>query len=317
MIRTAVTRARRAVSIAAGSFALLSLTSAAEAQRAEARYEWQHREIVLEYGVARLGKHSLDELPVGGEWRLGNNTASTLSTAMPVLAGDAIVPPGAYRVKLVRSAEQAFAITVEGADQGKAGLNLAGDFKSMGKPKDQLAITWSPSEAKADEKQNRAASLIVQFGTYQLTVPALLIGTHGTKVRGWDIDAFTFPAAEVEKRLDGGRAIPVAAFRRSGKHDRKEPDSFNLFVSKSSATLVPAMVAPTESFGFGEIAPPDAAWTRAGTVTWDKAEGNQTYLEIAGVELSKTRDFTCTIKVGGRSGKVTVKDPSAPAAAAR
>ena len=62
----------------------LILVPTGHAQRAKARCEWQDREVVLEYGAARLGKHSLEELPVGQEWRLGMNEASvlTLETSM-------------------------------------------------------------------------------------------------------------------------------------------------------------------------------------------------------------------------------------------
>jgi hypothetical protein len=303
---------RRAIALAAALLFVLSLASLTNAQRSKARLEWQDREVVLDYGVARLGKHSLEELPVGGEWRLGNNNATTLLTAMPVVSGDAIVPPGSYRVKLLRPGDQSFVIAVEGADQGKGSVNLAGEFKSAGKPKEQLAITWS--EGKAEDKQNRAASLIVQFGTYQLTVPALLIGTRPIKTSGWEIDAFTYPAALVDKQIEAGHSIPVAVFRRSGKHEHKEPDSFNLFVSKSGASLVPSMVAPTDSYGFGDIAPPDPAWTRKGSVAWDKSAETRPFLEITSLELDKSREFTCTVSAGGRAGKVTVKDPYAPAA---
>jgi hypothetical protein len=306
---------RRAIALAAALLFVLSLGSLANAQRLKARFEWQDREVVLDYGVARLGKHTLEELPVGGEWRLGNNNATTLATAMPVVSGDAIVPPGSYRVKLLRPGDQSFAIAVEGADQGKGSVSLPGEFKTAGKPKEQLAITWSANEAKPEDKQNRTTTLSIQFGTYQLTVPALLIGTRPIKAGGWEIDAFTYPAALVEKQIDGGRSIPVAVFRRSGKHEHKEPDSFNLFVSKSGASLVPSMVAPTDSYGFGEIAPPDPAWTRKGSVAWDKSADTRTFLEIASVELNKNREFTCTVSAGGRAGKVTVKDPYAPAAA--
>src|SRR5262245_16722941 len=75
-----------------------ALVPAAVAQRAQAQIEWQKRQAVIDYGVVKLGKHTLDELPAGQSWRMGNNEASTLKTQVPLFVGDEQVAPGAYRV---------------------------------------------------------------------------------------------------------------------------------------------------------------------------------------------------------------------------
>ena len=86
------------------------------------------------------------------------------------------------------------------------------------------------------------------------------------KVAGWEIDTFTYAADLIEKRLQAGKPTPIAVARKLNQRDKKDPQRFNLLLGKSSVTLVPQMVAPTDSFGFGEIVAPDAAWITTGSI---------------------------------------------------
>src|SRR5262245_60357479 len=87
------------------------------AQRPEATFEWQKRTTTIAYGAGPAGKHGLAELPVGETWRLGMNEASTMQLSMPMLAGDAWVAPGHYRINLARTDETHCDIAVAGSER--------------------------------------------------------------------------------------------------------------------------------------------------------------------------------------------------------
>lgn len=80
------------------------LAPAGVAQRNTAKIDWHERQVAIEYGVARLGKHTLDELLPGQAWRLGQNEASVFRAQVPVCVQDTVVAPGSYRVALYRKA---------------------------------------------------------------------------------------------------------------------------------------------------------------------------------------------------------------------
>jgi hypothetical protein len=81
---------------------LMCAAAPAQAQRPTASFEWQKHEAGVTYGVPRVGKHSIDELKVGDSWRMGAFNASTLVTTAPLIVGDSVVAPGAFRVKIGR-----------------------------------------------------------------------------------------------------------------------------------------------------------------------------------------------------------------------
>lgn len=241
------------------SLAVLSLCSLGAgliAQRPTPTFEHMKRAATLEFGAVPLGKHSLEELQVGQTWRLGNNEASVIRLDLPLIAGDSIVAPGAYRVQLQRSAQEACALLVNGSNLalGPTGDGrVEGKLGKAGKPTKKLDIQWRKNGGAAGG--NQPAQIVVQYGTDEWVGDVVLAGHQPAAVAGFKIAVFQIPAA----RLESGAATPVATFQ-------KGDDRWNLVVEKDSVKLVPWMAAPTEQFGFGEVRGPAAERIVAGRV---------------------------------------------------
>ncbi len=251
---------------------ILLLAVATTAQRPTPTFEWQKRAATIEFGAVPVGKHALAELPVGETWRLGNNEASVLRLALPLLAGDSMLAPGSYRVQLQRTGETTAALLVNGSDLG---LLATGDGRIDGvlgkaaKPTKKLDIQWRAQGAAKDG--NQPVQIVVQFGPDEWIGDALLLGHKPIMAAGWKGALFAVPAT----RLAAGLPTPVATWSRGD-------DRWNLVVSKGDVKLVPCMAAPTEQFGFGEVTGPDAARVLAGTTTplEIKISATPTHLEL-------------------------------------
>jgi hypothetical protein len=242
--------------------ALSVLALALPAQRSKPTLEWQKRTTTIDHGVVPLGKHTLAELEVGGQWRLGMNEASTWTLQMPILAGEAVLPPGQYRVMLQRLGEQRCAVVAQGSALALGGgrdLGVEGELAKAGKPAPKLAVEWVQDQGKA--KDLLPARLGIRFGEHEWSGALTLVGGRTVKVGSWQLTAFALPAAAVAARDKA--PVPVAVLGRGGD---RAADAWNLVLDGDEARLVPWMVAPTDSFGFGEIQPPDAALTTTGKV---------------------------------------------------
>jgi hypothetical protein len=297
--------------------AATSLVCAAAGQRPTAAIEFQDRSAGVEYGAVRVGKHSIDELEPGATWRMGFNDASVLKTELPLLAGDTLVAPGSYRVAVFR--EQADTLFLRLAEAAKARTAsgdefLRGELARADKPNDRLAIDWTTkAKGKGEQDFVRATTVDVRFGAHRLTVPVTLVGARPAKVPGWKIDVFTIPADVLKERIGRGLLTPVAALK-SAKDRRKAPASFNLFVGKDGASLVPALEAPTESYGFAPVAAPDPAWIRNGRVEIAETEADKAALEA--VKLGRQgKDLSLVFAFGDRRLSVVIPEPDRPATA--
>ena len=108
--------AMRSLGVALSAAVVLACAAApAQAQRPTASFEWQKHEAGVTYGVPRVGKHTLDELKVGDSWRMGAFNASNLVTTAPLIVGDSVVAPSAFRVQVARTGAEKFELLIEGA----------------------------------------------------------------------------------------------------------------------------------------------------------------------------------------------------------
>src|SRR5690606_6732183 len=80
----------------------------------------------IDHGQPLWGKHTLESLPVGQQWRLGNESATCWRTAVPLIQGDVLIAPGAYRVALSRRGEQSFTVDFASAAMAFGGNGTPG-----------------------------------------------------------------------------------------------------------------------------------------------------------------------------------------------
>jgi hypothetical protein len=225
------------------------------AQRPDALFEHQKRATAITYGAVPVGQHSLTKLSVGQSWRLGMNQASTWRCDMPILAGDTLLAPGAYRVELERDGESTCRLIAKGSSRA-LGSNadgiVAGPVAKAGKPTKKLAIEWRKKGAAADG--NQPAQIVVQFGEHEWVGDVTVLGHKEVKLGGWKGVVFAVPSDRV-----AAGPVPVATVSKGEHH-------WNVVLDKDTVKLVPWMAAPTEQFGFGEIVGPDDGATTTGKV---------------------------------------------------
>jgi len=295
----------------APSLRLLSLAatlSTLPAQRPEPAFEYQKRTTSIAYGQVPLGKHSLDEMTVGTDWRMGNNEASTWSLQMPIVVGDAVLAPGQYRISLVRSDQTHCALVAHGSHLalGKGSdVQVTGELGKAARPAKKLVVEWEKGPGSA--AANQPAQIVVQYGDNEWKGPLTLVGGKNAALPGWKVTVFTLPAAAVEAR--DRTPVPVAVFSR-GKD--KAAENWNLVLGKDDARLVPWMVAPTDSYGFGETKAPEPAAIVTGKVEAQDAEHAVELLELKDSSLQKG-EFALQLAAGKQTLKVTVPEPKAKA----
>lgn len=295
------------------SLVAASLTGVAQAQRQEARFEWQKHEATFSYGAPRVAKHSIDELKVGDSWRMGSNDATTLTLDAPLLAGESVVPPGAYRVNLGHPSAEQFNLQINGSgsqvDEGRDDIVIAGKRHDASKANEKLELRLSPEKEQPDNELRRL-SFVVQFGIPEVEIPITIVGTQSRKAKGFTLDAFKIPEKLLNERLAAKKHTPVAALVRADKGSKEVPERMNLLLAEKEVILQPTMKAPTDSYGFGEIPKLDAAWILHGTVVWSEASEPADHFRVDAVDVDKSNVLHVTATCRGRRAEITV--PTTP-----
>jgi hypothetical protein len=297
--------------------AVALLAAVLPAQRNTAKVDWHERQVAIDYGVVRLGKHSLQELPPGQNWRMGFNEASVFRGQVPVCAGDTVVAPGSYRIEVLRKTEKEFALLLRGAGAAIAGsgdLAMAGEFAAAPKPNDKLNIDWIPADKPAKDAANLDSRIKVQFGAHLLTVSATVLGQKQVKVRGYTVDVFSIPAELLQARLDKSLPTPVATVR-SATATKKNAPFWNLVLGKGSAALVPAMEASTDAFA--EPKTPATSDIRKGTLQTADASAAKSTLEPGKADRAANGDISLVLLYGNTAATVVVPDPAGKSAGER
>jgi hypothetical protein len=284
--------------------AVFVLAATLPAQRPTPTFEWQKRTTALAYGAVPVGKHGIAELPVGQTWRLGMNEASTWQLTMPVLAGDAVIAPGTYRINLERTDETHCAIVVNGSNQALGGgseARVVGELGKAAKPSKKLEIEWQKNGAAV--AGNQPARIVLQFGEVGWQGDTTVVGHKPASLGAWKLAVFTLPRAIVEGR--DKVPVPVAVLSKG-----KDGESWNLVLGKDEAKLVPWMEAPTEQFGFGAIVPPDAKTTTVGKLTVAEIKIAKPYETVELLTSASAKgEITLSLGVGQQSLDVTVPEP--------
>jgi len=279
--------------------AALLLPATLLAQRDDPTLAWEKRNTTIAYGAVPVGRHTLAELEIGGTWRLGMNEASTWSTEMPLLVGDRLLPPGEYRVNLQRLDEKRCALVANGSGLALGGggdVRVEGELADAKKKTKKLELEWEKGATK--DQPGLGATIHVRFGEHAWSGETTLLGGKTTKLGKFQLTVFTVPAKLVEGRKTS--PVPVATL---SKGKAKSLEAWNLVLNGDEAKLVPWMTAPTDSFGFGEIEPPDGERTSTGSVAAADAQVDEPIaaLELVASSLDKDR-----IEVVLRAGKETL-----------
>ncbi len=299
------------------------LAATAAAQRGEPSLRHTKLTVSMDHGMPPVAGHSLDELPVGQTWRLGSNTASTLTNELPIVSGDVVVAPGHYRVNLLRSGEKAFAFQVDhaaaGTGTGTDAARLIAGWTEANKPNKKLEIEFvqnskkGPKAEGADPDEPELARFVgvIRFGDNRVDVPFRVVGAgKALRVGNHELRPFQWPTslASADRPLVLATLVP----RRDPGDDA--PAFHNVVLVGDRVKLVPAPRAPTEQFGFGAFEAWDGAWASDAEVQWgepkDEAASTSTVTEA---EFDKKAgELVLSFVVGDRIGGANITLPVGP-----
>jgi hypothetical protein len=287
---------------AAAVTAFACLAAALCAQRVKPSLEWMKRTSTIDYGAVLVGKHGLDELKVGQPWRLGMGDATRWSLQMPALLGADVLPPGEYRLRLVRLDEHRCAIVVEGSHfvLGGDDLRLPGELGRTKTPTKKLAIDWEKGTGK--DKNQLPATLKVQFGENEWKGELALAGSKSCKVGAYQLTVFTLPAAAVATR---SKPVPVAQLS-------KGTDAWNLLLGAGDSKLIPCLSVPADNFA--DLKGPDADATTAGKLEAadaPAADKEVEFLELRSPAALEKGAISLQLAAGKQTLAVTVPEPKA------
>ncbi|MCB9879163.1 MAG: DUF2911 domain-containing protein [Planctomycetes bacterium] len=278
------------------------------AQRGDAAVEWQKRTSAIDYGAVPVGKHGLDELQPGEQWRLGMNQATTWRTELPLVIGERVVPPGRYRLSFAKGGEGKGEITVQGSGHalgGKGDVAFGGALGESKKPTKALELSWEPDK-KA--KVNQPAALKIGFGEHEWRGDAVLLGGKEQKLGKGKLVAFSVPV-----KLVAGRAsqpVPLATFEK-GKG--KNVERWNLVLVGDEPRLVPWGDVPTSNNGFDAIPAPSESSIVKGAMQVDKVDGAPEPADDAVVALAAAKagkeGLELTFAAGAEKLTVTIAEP--------
>jgi hypothetical protein len=293
---------------------VLALCSVAVAQRGESTLKHGAFAAMLEYGQPAWAKRSLDDLPVGKGWRLGMNNASSWKTQAPLLQGNVLLAPGAYRIDLQRTAESDFRIDFASSGLGVNGTGVAGFACKLGAADVQkkllIELVKGDAKAKVAPDADLPARVAIRFGPHRVEGDFVMIGGRElASTPKWKLIGWSLPAQVVEDALAAGQSVAVATFLPTKKLGNKDPELCNVVVSSKGAEVLPGLLLPEATFGFGEVVPPLASWKQPGEVTWSDLAQPTARLEFGAKAERKDKRYVLELRCGKKAAMLKVSEP--------
>lgn len=194
-------------------------------------FAWQKQTAKVEYNPTFFGKHTLEELTAETPWRLGSDKATILRTTMPIVMGEAVLPPGAYPLVMKRTGYQTATIQVKGSAKGlntTVDVEISGAISKRTKSTNQLLIGFQADGKPVGGAQE--ARMVVQFGDHEWQAPVMFPGSGSMPYKDWTFTVFALPLTVYAWRDKA--PVTIATFK-------KGRDAWNILVGKDSVTLVP------------------------------------------------------------------------------
>lgn len=272
------------------------------APRAQAKFAWQKREVVLDYARVRVGTHTLAELAPGEMWRLGADDVTTLRTDAPLLTPDTVIPPGHYRAWIARPDEATLQLQLDGAGRWMAAggdhVTVEATLTKAAPPSSALEIAFSAATEQKDPEL-RALACTVTFGEPRLTVPLTIVGSERAKAGKATLDWFKLPAAWLGERLELAQHSPVAELALPSP--RKDGTGrLNVLLAEHEVRLVPQETPPAGDGGFAPIADLTGMPGRTGSVAWSAHDVEVAHFTVDRFELVERKRLRIEARVGRR-----------------
>lgn len=138
-------------------FILTALTFGHGNSRGTAVVEVEGGTVTIEYGRPSYGDRDISELPVGAEWRVGADKATTLTTETSLSFGGTALPAGTYQIKARHQGQGDWTLILS---SGSETVEVPLTKKRLEEPVDLLTIEL--------ESQQTEVLLTISWGLNQL-----------------------------------------------------------------------------------------------------------------------------------------------------
>jgi hypothetical protein len=141
--------------------ALCGACAKAQSDRGTASLDFGGGKVSVDYGrPAFKGRDIESSLPVGAEWRMGMNAATTLTTDVDLKFGDKTVPKGKYTLSAKRAEAQKWVMLIKNQD-GNVVAEAPLTFQKLGSATELMTIELKP--------KGSGASFNLLWGNYSLS----------------------------------------------------------------------------------------------------------------------------------------------------
>jgi hypothetical protein len=136
------------------------LAWAQEADRGSAKLSLGGGNVAVEYGRPAIRGRSIDALPVGTEWRMGSNNATTLTTDVNLKFADKVVQKGTYVLKAKRADANNWVLLIQTEDQASTTT---------------VPLTFAKAEPAVElltidlKKEGNGGKFFLKWGTFTLS----------------------------------------------------------------------------------------------------------------------------------------------------
>ncbi len=114
----------------------------------------------VEYGRPAIRGRNIDALPVGTEWRMGSNTATTLTTDVNLKFGDKVIQKGKYILTAKRGDDSKWVLMIKTEDKSST-IEVPMTFAKAEPAVELLTIDL--------KKNDNGGKLFLQWGTFTLS----------------------------------------------------------------------------------------------------------------------------------------------------
>ena len=141
-----------------------ALAQAAQSDRGTAEVDLGGGKVSVEYGRPGLAGRDVEkmmneQLPIGTPWRMGMNTATTLTTDAPLKFGDKTVAKGKYVLQAKRLDQNNWVMIMKGENEAETEVPIT--FKKADSSAEKLTINLN--------KKDKGGVFVLHWGTFTLS----------------------------------------------------------------------------------------------------------------------------------------------------
>jgi hypothetical protein len=137
-----------------------SVLAFAQSERGKSELSLSGGKASVDYGRPAIKGRTIEALPIGSEWRMGANEATTLTTDVSLKFGDKVIQKGTYILKAKRADEKSWVLIIQTEDESS---------------KTEVPLTFAKVEPAVElltidlKKDGNGGKFFLQWGVFTLS----------------------------------------------------------------------------------------------------------------------------------------------------